>query len=150
MPTGWFSQEPPFEGHPYLTGMVRIPRLGVARRVDFLVDTGCSVTTINPWDSTRMGLDFAGLSRGGLVVGIGGSVREFTEEAEVSFPHGLQVVTYRLPIDIAPPLDHNRWLPSLLGMDVLRRWRMVCDARGGELAFDVHDADSVYGLGTTP
>ena len=114
------------------------------------MDTGCSVTTINPWDSTRMGLDFADLSSGEFVVGIGGSVREFTEEAEVSFSHGLQILTYVLPIDIAPPLDHNRWLPSLLGMDVIRHWRMVCDVHNDTLAFDVHHADEMREVGTTP
>ena len=97
-----------------------------------------------------MGIDFSALTRSGVVFGIGGSQEEYSEAAELSFVHGLQVVTYRLPIDIAPPLDHNRWLPSLLGMDVIRRWRMVCDARGGELVLDVHDADSVHELGTTP
>ena len=57
---------------------------------------------------------------------------------------------YRTEIDIAPPLDHNRWLPSLLGMDVIRHWRMVCDVHNDTLEFDVHNADDVRELGATP
>ena len=97
-----------------------------------------------------MGVDFSALTRGGPVFGGGGSQEEYSETAELSFVHGLQVVTYRLPIDIAPVLAHNQWLPSLLGMDIIRHWRMVCDVQGGELEFDVHEADTVQELGTTP
>ena len=31
-------------------------------------------------------------------------------------------------------------------MDVLRHWRMVCDATAGDLSFDVRRADTVRGL----
>ena len=95
-----------------------------------------------------MGLDLSALSLSGLVFGIS-SQEEYSETADLSFLHGTQVVTYRLRIDTAPPLDHNRWLPSLLGMDVIRRWRMVCDVHDDELSFDVHHADDVRELGTT-
>ncbi len=97
-----------------------------------------------------MGLDISALTPSGIVFGIGGSQQEYSEDAELSFLHGTRVVTYRMRIDIAPPLDHNRWLPSLLGMDVIRHWRMVCDVRNDVLAFEVHDADMVREFGTTP
>lgn len=97
-----------------------------------------------------MGLDFGLLNEGTGALGIGGRQRDFAEEAVISFEHGLQVVTYLQQIDIAPPLDHNRWLPSLLGMDVIRHWRMVCDVRNDVLAFDVHEADMTREVGTTP
>ncbi len=95
-----------------------------------------------------MGVDTSVLTRSGYVLGIGGSQEEYSEIAEISFLHKLQVVTYRLPIDIAPVLDHNRGLPSLLGMDVIRYWRMVCDVQNGELSFEVHHADDVRGMDT--
>ena len=93
-----------------------------------------------------MGVDFSLLAAGRTAFGVGGSQREYTEPAELSFPHAAQIVTYRIPIDIAPALAHNRWFPSLLGMDVIRHWRMVCDATAGDLSFDVRRADTVRGL----
>lgn len=150
MPTGWFSNRPPLDGHPFVESAVWLPRLNASGRVRFLVDTGCTVTTLHPQDSKDLGLDFSMLQQGGIALGIGGSQAEYSENAEVSFLHNAQIVTYRITISIAPPLDHNRWLPSLLGMDIIRHWRMVCDVQNEELAFEVHDAHDMSPLGTTP
>lgn len=151
MPSGWFEQgNSLFAGHPFVLGVARFPRLGLGWRVEFLVDTGCSVTTIHPRDSQAMGMDFSLLRQAGIALGIGGGQREFVEEAELVFFHGTQIVTYRRQIDIAPISDHNRVFPSLLGMDVIRHWRMVCDVHDDELSFDVHHADDIRELGTTP
>lgn len=150
MPTGWFTSGPPFGGHPFLPGTVRIPRLNALGRVVFLVDTGCSVTTLHPWDSSALHLDFGRLIQGGIATGIGGSVREYAEDAEISFLHGSQVITYLTQIDIAPVAEHNSWLPSLLGMEIIRQWRMICDFHNSTLEFDVHHADLVRESGLTP
>lgn len=151
MPSGWFERDnSPFAGHPFVRGIVRFPRLGLIRRVDFLVDTGCGVTTILPRDSSAMGLDFDMLRESGVAVGIGGTQIEYNEEAEISFFHGVNLVTYLKEIDISPVTGYNTRLPSLLGMDVIRHWRMTCDVRNGEVEFDIHEADTVQELGTTP
>ena len=148
MPSGWFSSDPPFSGHPFVLGSIRIPRLGVAGLVEFLVDTGCGLTTLHPADSLDMRVDFNRLTQQGFVAGIGGNQPAFSEEAELSFFHDQGLVTYILEIDIAPVTEHNAWLPSLLGMDVIRHWRMVCDVQNGELSFEVHHADDVRGMDT--
>lgn len=95
-----------------------------------------------------MALDFDDLTEGEVVFGIGGSQTEFTEQAEVSFYHGATVVTYYQDIDIAPVTKYNQGLPSLLGMDIIQHWRMVCDVQNEELSFEVHHADDVRGMDT--
>lgn len=97
-----------------------------------------------------MGLDFDMLRESGVAVGIGGTQIEYNEEAEISFFHGVNLVTYLKEIDISPVTGYNTRLPSLLGMDVIRHWRMTCDVRNGEVEFDIHEADTVQELGTTP
>ena len=148
MPTGWFPSQLPYVGHPFIRGLVALPRLGLSAEVNFLVDTGCSLTTLHPGDAGRLGIDYAALSLGNPMSGVGGRETSYTESAVLSFLHGAQIVTYRIPIDIAPALAHNDWFPSLLGMDVIRHLRMLCDATAGELSFDVHRADTVHGLDT--
>ena len=95
-----------------------------------------------------MGLDFSWLVEGRVVTGIGGDQAEYTEPAEISFFHGAQVVTYNMPFDVAPVTQYNMGLPSLLGMDVLQHWRMVCDVHSGELEFTVHQADAIREMNT--
>ena len=148
MPSGWFSSQLPFTGHPFVLAAVRILRLGVVGQVQFLVDTGCSVTTLHPLDSLDMDVDFGRMTQAGLVMGVGGNEPQFTEDAEISFIHGAQIVTYNMPIDIAPVLPHNRILPSLLGMDIIQHWRMVCDVQASELEFHVQQADDVREMNT--
>lgn len=149
MPSGWFEQDTSlFAGHPFIRGVVQFPTLGLVGRIAFLVDTGCGVTTIHPRDSQAMRLDFRLLRQAGVVFGIGGRHREFAEEAEISFLHGAQMVTYRKQIDIAPVSDHNRWFPSLLGMDIIQHWRMICDVHNGELEFQAHQADNIREMNT--
>ena len=150
MPSGWFEQDTSlFAGHPFIRGVVQFPRLGLVGRIAFLVDTGCGVTTIHPRDSQAISLDFRLLRQAGIVFGIGGNEPQFTEEAGISFIHGSQVVTYHSAIDIAPVLPHNRILPSLLGMDIIQHWRMVCDVHNGELEFQVHEADAIREMNTS-
>ena len=88
MPKGWFAgPDEDFAGHPFVAGTLFLPRLGVVGIVDFLVDTGCSVTTLHPRDALDMGVDFSLLAAGRTAFGVGGSQREYTEPAELSFPH---------------------------------------------------------------
>ena len=90
-----------------------------------------------------MKLDFSNLALGGDALGIGGTQQQHTESAGVTFIHFNDEITYSMDVDIAPVRDYNKGFPSLLGMDILRRWRMVCDPQYGRLEFDVHSADSV-------
>ena len=48
---------------------------------------------------------------------------------------------YRLFIDIARPTQYNDSVPSLLGQDILRNWRVVHDRLANDLTFEVYLAD---------
>ena len=52
MVVGWFS----FTGRPFVRVRVIIPRLGIRRTVEFLVDTGADHTCVNHRDVVNMGL----------------------------------------------------------------------------------------------
>ena len=75
--------------------------------------------------------------------GIGGISEYYKEPALVTFrdieESSLQV--YSLLVDIARPTQHNDSVPSLLGQDILRSWRVVHDRLSNDLAFEVHLAD---------
>ena len=123
---GWFS----FAGKPFVKARVIIPRLGVQREVEFLVDTGADRTCLNHRDAANMGL-FPEILRGSEMThaeGVGGGrARYFREDARLDFidtddgqPHGR---TLRLLI--ADMSDTPSPIPSLLGRDVLHLYRMV-------------------------
>ena len=93
-------------------------------------------------DSNRMALPWPRLRMSGLAIGVGGAVREFSEPAALAFRDtdgGTYV--YRLNISIMPPSTIMGDIPSLLGRDILNRWRMVYDPSIDELSFEVHTAD---------
>ena len=48
---------------------------------------------------------------------------------------------YRLSVDIARQIQYNNSVPSLLGQDILRNWRVIHDRFANELTFEVHLAD---------
>ena len=73
---GWFS----FAGKPFVKARVIIPRLGVQREVEFLVDTGADRTCLNYRDAANMGL-FPEILRGSEMThaeGVGGGGRDIS------------------------------------------------------------------------
>ena len=125
-----------------MEGALGFPRLGIEHWMTFLVDTGCDTSTVMPADSNRMALPWPRLRMSGLAIGVGGAVREFSEPAALAFRDsdgGTYV--YRLNISIMPPSTIMGDIPSLLGRDILNRWRMVYDPSIDELSFEVHTAD---------
>ena len=125
MVIGWFS----FIGQPFVRARVTIPRLGVQREVDFLVDTGSDSTCVNRRDAVNMGLSpevFRGSERA-HAEGVGGGAQYFREDARLEFidtdDGRLYEHTFRLLItDMS---DAPLSTPSLLGRDVLNLHRMV-------------------------
>lgn len=125
-----------------MEGALGFPRLGIEHWLTFLVDTGCDTSTVMPADSNRMALPWPRLRMSGLAIGVGGAVREFSEPAALAFRDsdgGTYV--HRLNISTMPPSTIMGDIPSLLGRDILNRWRMVYDPSIDELSFEVHTAD---------
>ena len=54
-----------------------------------------------------------------------------------------QAYGYDLTVDIAKPENVSGEIPSLLGRDIIDRWRMVYDRTDDLLEFTVRSADAV-------
>ena len=129
-------------GRPYIEGRLIVPGQGLSSNLSFLVDTGADRTMLMPADARQMGLDYSQLTRRTESVGIGGASLNFVEQATLVFlepERFLQV--YVIDIRIAAPSLEIMDLPSLLGRDVLDRWRMTYDPQRGLLTFRVRTAD---------
>lgn len=133
-------------GHPYVSAVVGVPRLGVFGAVRFLVDTGAAVTCIHPKDGIPLRLPFDRLQHGGYVTGVGGRSERFVERAILTFVDADGAVTYVSDLDtrVGKPEQVGSGLPSLLGQDVLGRWVMVHDPAIGRLQFQVRSADESF------
>ena len=133
---------------PYIQGRLFIPRLEIWSDVSFLVDTGADRTTLLPADGSRMGLNCDTLIRSPIPsVGIGGTSRSYTEESAVLFNEpGKALYVYEIALEIVGPDDHLMDIPSLLGRDILNRWRMDYSPTTDELTFQVITADHTIPL----
>ena len=114
-------------GAPYLEAHIFFPRLSVRGLVSFLVDTGADGAIFMPTDSKKLGIRFQSLRTPTVTAGIGGSARCFTEQVVLSFSDSKFVYSYLFPVDLAEPSISNQRIPSLLGRDILNRWRFVLE-----------------------
>ena len=132
---------------PYVEGRLRIPGLRIESNVSFLVDTGAESTVLLPEDVVRMKLDYSALSESGVQVsGIGGSSPTYVESAIIMFTEpGVAVYSYEVKLLIVE-LKNHKGLPSLLGRDILSRWRMNYSPIDNQLEFEVVNADKTYPL----
>lgn len=134
--------EPPA---PFVKAVVVSRSLDVSRLVDFHIDTGASASIILDKDLRYLGLDVGGLKRAERDVGgIGGLIRTYViEDAALMFrATDGSVVEEGLKLFVGShdlrKLDaESRWLmmviPSLLGRDILGRFRFVYDSRSDEV-----------------
>ena len=125
MVIGWFS----FTGRPFVRVRVTIPRLGIRRTVEFLVDTGSDSTCVNHRDAAYLRLFPEVLRESEMThaTGIGGSSRYFVEDARLEFldTDDERPREYPVSLLIADLSDAPMSIPSLLGRDVLNLHRMV-------------------------
>lgn len=128
-------------GRPYVQGRLSFPGLGIDGYIDFLVDTGADVTTLHPRDGIAMNVPFNNLTPGQPSQGIGGFADTFEEPAVIMFADGSFVRLYTASLSVAKPTKFNLTVPSLLGQDILRHWRMVHDKPRNKLTFTVQHAD---------
>ena len=120
---------------PYLEAYVSFPRLGHRGYVSFLVDTGADGTVLMPTDSKKLGVNFRSLRNPISSQGVGGISVGFNEQTVLGFSNGRYVYSYLLDIELAAPTKNNQRLPSLLGRDILHKWRFVMEYRKGHAIF---------------
>jgi hypothetical protein len=111
---------------------------GISQRwaaIDFLLDTGASTSCVHPQDATaRLGIDAIALRTPSLwprqrgAQGVGGTAIDFITPAHYALRRddgGWD--TYQDDLAIARSTSANQTLPSLLGWDILRHYRVVAD-----------------------
>lgn len=138
-------------GQPVVEGYLTLPRFGTTRNLTFLVDTGANATCIHPRDGILAATPFGQLGNPVTSHGVGGPATYYRERAILEFVDGdaREIRSYEVDVLIAKPAadpmhSMNR-LPSLLGRDIIDRWRMVYDRTEDVLEFTVRSADAVLG-----
>jgi predicted aspartyl protease len=93
-----------------------------------VVDTGTAITTINEFDARQMKIDYSKLARNQDSLGIGGSAESYlADSCHLYFGEGIESVDVK-PVKFLRQIgvkkaDQERY-PSLLGMDVLRNYKI--------------------------
>lgn len=97
--------------------------------INALIDTGASVTIINPEIAKTCKLRWTGSA---TIVAVGGMSGEFPEHAAaLSFP-GTDLPNFDVVRVVACPLLRRNF-SCLIGRDILRKFRLVYDGRIGEI-----------------
>ena len=121
--TGFFDRL----GRPTVEGRVSLTSLNRDGVVQFIVDTGADQTLIAYEDAVDLGVDFEQYNQSSVVasVGVGGSLRVYPEGGRLIVRDAGD--NYH-PFDITLGLAERNpdgWIPSLLGRDILRWFRVV-------------------------
>jgi predicted aspartyl protease len=130
-------------GRPFVEGHFLLPSQNLRGNISFLVDTGTDLTMIMPDDSQRLGIDLDNLSGQQETTGIGGRVETALERALITFhePNSNKLRLYNLDLDFIYPNSYTRNMPSILGRDIIDRWRINYDPSKDKLTFTVRSAD---------
>jgi len=132
--TGALGADPPVVSI-WLRGFVYLPKFKKAKQVNFIVDTGAQGSTLDMSDAKlmvpRKSL-FEGhrMSKPRSLVGIGGSGRYYPEEATVFLQHEggkVDIISQIIDIPVATKKTWDTVLGSILGMDILSRYRLTVD-----------------------
>ena len=132
-------------GRPLIEGAIYFPRFNLGGLVTFIVDTGADVSLLSLGDARRIGVASGDLKGNHTIGGIGGTQRCYREPLNLAFlvsspePENSRVALYQQDVSIS-----QKDLPvSLLGRDVLDRWRMLYEPSAGVLEFAVRSADQL-------
>lgn len=139
MITGYFDDE----GRPRIRGNIYIPRLAIGERVWFLLDTGSDITCVGASDANTLHIQRRRLGVPTAIGGIGGRGYFSTEKALVAFENGADDSRFSVyEIDLHIAYSETGSLPSLLGRNIINRWRIDYDPTNGVLECAVRSADS--------
>lgn len=101
--------------------------------INALIDTGTSVTIINPEIAKTCKLRWTGRAR---IIVVGGMSGEFPEHAAArSFP-GAELPGFNVIRVVACPII-RRSFSCLIGRDILQKFRLVYDGRTGDVEMNL-------------
>ena len=134
-------------GRPYVEGRLILPKLNIRGDISFLVDTGSDMSLLLPSDGMRLNIDYGQLGGDEESVGTSGVSHNFVEPAVVVFSEpGHFLYAYYIDLLIAPYDAEIMDITSLLGRNILDRWRMTYDPQKKRLVFKVISADAIVPL----
>jgi predicted aspartyl protease len=113
---------------PFIYAKFICDQLQVNMDILMVVDTGTAITTINEFDARQMKIDYSKLTRNQDSLGIGGSAESYiADSCHLYFGEGIESVDVKpakflRQINVGKA-DQERY-PSLLGMDVLRNYKI--------------------------
>ncbi|WP_161140338.1 retroviral-like aspartic protease family protein [Propylenella binzhouense] len=123
-----------------MTAHIMVPSLGIRGSVSFLLDTGADQTVLMPTDAIRLGVDTSKLTTPATTYGVGGRSDDFQEKALILFSDGvLHVYEVDLILMQSRPALVNA--PSLLGRNIINRWRVTFDYPGNIVAAEIVSSD---------
>jgi len=137
-------------GRPYLEGRLILPSSRIDSDISWCVDTGADRSVLLPSDAARIGVDHAALTRETESVGVGGISHDYLDRAVLVFSEpNRYLYAYFIDLMITAPSPEITDLPSLLGRDILHRWRISYNFATKRLVFYVLSADVVIPLADT-
>lgn len=127
---------------PYVGGTIAIH--GYRRQnVSFLVDTGADKTVLMPADSALLGIDHSKLKHVVVCKGVGGDAYGDVLHGIVTFvDENGGLFTYKVEVIVLEPTENNKDTPSLLGRDIINRWRMYYDFGLRRVEFEPESSDN--------
>lgn len=141
---------------PILEGRLTITELGIkAEPISFLVDTGSSSCLLGPTDIAMLEVDVSRIAHTDTVYGIGASEVCYVTSAYIFFddPDTGMTRAYEIPrffVSQRPPPEPTelepspREIPSLIGMEVIRHWRIQLCPSEDLAEFEILDSHLHY------
>ena len=129
-----------YEGRPYVVAGIMLPRLNLAGEVRFMMDTSSDLSLLSPSDALRLGCpqDGASISK---VIGWEGRMEVRLEQALMAFDDiSFKFYGINLGVVATEPVPCSR-MPSILGRDLMSRWRIVMEPREEVLEIALKDVD---------
>ena len=130
-----------------MEGHVLLPRLGKSGNVSFIFDTGADTSLLMPLDGQRMGIDYGMFEKQETSLGIGGASENYIESAYLAFVGDDALYGYEIELRVCETSEELMTIPSLLGRDIIDRWRVTYDRSAWELLAEVLSSDAQQVLG---
>lgn len=129
---GYF-REGPLEAA-YITVLLSLPTFKLRRRLDLLIDTGATRTTILDNDAISMGISYDKLTRSKQsLLGLGGLVETYiAKNAKLHFraqddSEQIEDLRELLIVRHTHPDANIMRIPSVLGREILNKYRLIYD-----------------------
>ena len=106
-----------------------------------MFDTGADTSLLMPLDARRIGINYTDLMESEQSQGIGRISIKFIEPAFLAFAGDPELYGYENELRICNPVDEILAIPSLLGRDIIDRWRVTYDKPELRLVADVVTVD---------